>query len=589
MASNKKLKGLFLNTPKANCSIHESGRMCFDALKLSNHYSIDYKEVTENDREINLSYDFYVFNYHAGTMGWLDTTAVKSLPGFTATIVLEVLPNNPFVLCPANDFDAYLVLDPTIASINAKVYAFPRPLEISKQPLQYVKKTIPQIGTFGFATPGKGFDKVIDAVNKEFDEAVVKINIPEGDYVPKSHYEELVGYLKNYPAKPGVKVEITNDFLDKEQLIDWCAQNTLNAFLYNRNMAGLSATTDQAITSGRPLIVSANDTFRHIHKYIKPYPYQSLKEAIANTPQKVAQIQKDWAPINFALKFETMLTDFNVKVNETNAGVVNYKLKSANDSKTRKYNVSKSDFIPPIAGKIWRKIFPPKQTQEPSRILEPLVHYSIQSYSQFNEDLVIDLLLGQKDDGFYVDVGANDPTFNSNTKRFYRRGWHGLNIEPGLKAFNKLSTERTRDINLNLAVSNEKGEDTFYYLSDDHTLSTLDIKDAERMSKALGLTISSGKIQTDSLENILDTYLQGNEIDFMSIDAEGHDLTVLKSNNWHKYRPALVMVESNNEFNNIRAFMDSNDYLHVFSNFYNCLFADKLTSNAALLKNLKWD
>jgi hypothetical protein len=179
------LKGLFINTAKANCSIHESGKMCYDCLKLSDDYSIEYQEVDEAHRDISLDYDFFIFNYHAVTMGWLDTTYVKQLPGLKVTIVLEILPNDPFVMCSEIDFDAYIVLDPTLKSINQKVYVFPRPLEELHQKIEYVEKEVPEIGTFGFATPGKGFDKVIDAVNKEFDNAIVNINIPEGDYVSK--------------------------------------------------------------------------------------------------------------------------------------------------------------------------------------------------------------------------------------------------------------------------------------------------------------------------------------------------------------------------------------------------------------------
>jgi len=98
-------------------------------------------------------------------------------------------------------------------------------------------------------------------------------------------------------------------------LINWCAQNTLNVFLYNRRIGnGLSATTDQAIASGRPLSVSTNPTFRHIHTYIKPYPYLSLKGSIETTAPLVRKIQEDWGPRNFVLQFEAVLKENNVKV-----------------------------------------------------------------------------------------------------------------------------------------------------------------------------------------------------------------------------------------------------------------------------------
>ena len=35
-------------------------------------------------------------------------------------------------------------------------------------------------------------------------------------------------------------------------------------------------------------------------------------------------------------------------------------------------------------------------------------------------------------------------------------------------------------------------------------------------------------------------------IDFLSVDTEGFDLTVLHSNNWQKYRPRFILVETLN-------------------------------------------
>ena len=39
-------------------------------------------------------------------------------------------------------------------------------------------------------------------------------------------------------------------------------------------------------------------------------------------------------------------------------------------------------------------------------------------------------LLNDIQNGFYIDVGANDPNLYSVTKAFYQRGWYGINIEP---------------------------------------------------------------------------------------------------------------------------------------------------------------
>jgi hypothetical protein len=311
--------------------------MVYESLLLSKKYILDYQEVDENNRKIPDNYDFYAFNYHHLTMGWLDTRSVQRLPGLRLTFVLEVLPNNPFILCPSEDFDVYCALDPTMNVSDKRVYAFPRPLEIQKKVTPYHEPPIPIIGSFGFATQGKGFDLVVEAVNKEFEKAVVKINIPPSSYADNNcKFAEYLGDLCRNTAKEGVDVIVTHDYMTKDELIEWCSQNTLNCFLYNRNMPGLSATTDQAISSGRPLAVSDNETFRHITQYIKPYPYRSLKESIAISSAEVLHIQKDWEPVNFAKRFEMILTDFSLfsgsQKRETDKKTVELKIKRPSKS-----------------------------------------------------------------------------------------------------------------------------------------------------------------------------------------------------------------------------------------------------------------
>ena len=52
-------------------------------------------------------------------------------------------------------------------------------------------------------------------------------------------------------------------------------------------------------------------------------------------------------------------------------------------------------------------------------------------------------------------------------------------------------------------------------------------------------------VEVNTLEKILDKVLfeKQKSIGFLSIDVEGHDLNVLKSNNWDKYRPSIVLIE----------------------------------------------
>ena len=309
------IKGLFINNKKAKDSIYESGLMVFNCLALSNKFTLDYVEIDINNRTIPTTYNFYFFNYHPVTMGWLNTKYLKNL-GFSITMILEVLPNDPFVMCPPKHFHAYCVLDPTIKS-KKNVYAFPRPLEKVNFELVKIENEIPVIGTFGFATKGKGFHHVVEAVNKEFDNAIIKVNIPFGDFIPDSNrYAEYLGTICKQRAKPGITVKVSHDFMSKTELVQWCSANTLNCFLYDRNMPGLSATTDQAIISGSPLSVSDNETFRHITAYLPPYPKWSLRDSIEKSEPLINEMQKDWSPENFARKFETVLGENELLINK---------------------------------------------------------------------------------------------------------------------------------------------------------------------------------------------------------------------------------------------------------------------------------
>ncbi len=153
-----KFNGLFVNTKKLRCSIHESGSMSYECLKNSTMFDLSYIEVDDLNNVIPDGFDFYIFNYHPIPMGWLDTKCVKALSGVKMCIVLEVLPNNPYVMSPRGDFDCYLVLDPTMNKIDKNVYPFPRPLEVQTGVIKHKATRVPVIGSFGFATRSNGFE-----------------------------------------------------------------------------------------------------------------------------------------------------------------------------------------------------------------------------------------------------------------------------------------------------------------------------------------------------------------------------------------------------------------------------------------------
>lgn len=295
-----RLRVLVLNCEPAQCSIYESGVMFWNALSGADGLDLDYVEIASFHDIPRSGFDVYLFNYHHSTLHWLDTRRLAELPGTKLTFVLEMTATDPFAFCPRDAFAGYLVPDPTHRNADPRVFAIPRPLEPAPELPAFVAPPVPWIGSFGFATPGKGFETVVTAVGEEFERAVVRINIPIATSAdPTGALAREYGARCQALARPGIEVRITHDYLDKPQLIRWCAENTLNVFLYDRNQTGLAATTDQAIASGRPLAVSRCDTFRHVHEHLRPFPEVSLREAIASSAAAVARMQRLWSAQGF--------------------------------------------------------------------------------------------------------------------------------------------------------------------------------------------------------------------------------------------------------------------------------------------------
>lgn len=173
---------------------------------------------------------------------------------------------------------------------------------------------------------------------------------------------------------------------------------------------------------------------------------------------------------------------------------------------------------------------------------DPWVNYS---WSQEGEDQILCRMFENQTFGFYVDVGAHHPKRFSNTYLFYKRGWRGINIDALPGSMRSFSNIRKRDINLELGVGSSEGW-LDYYSFDEPALNTF--------SRQLALTRKNDgksgnlkeiiKVKVLPLSSVLDQYLPKDQtIDFMSIDVEGLDYEVLRSNDWVKYRPKVVLVE----------------------------------------------
>lgn len=249
-------------------------------------------------------------------------------------------------------------------------------------------------------------------------------------------------------------------------------------------------------------------------------------------------------------------------------------------------NLNIRDFIPPIVIRVIRGLRNRNRNDHgaASDFLVPFADPLLNSHSQFNEDLLISLLFDLNKPGFYLDIGANDPTINNNTKRFYDLGWSGINVEPVAEKFEQLCAERSRDQNLNVGIGPENGFFTFYYVVGDSTLSSFDRRIAHGMAKKFGLKVEERQVRVFTLEEFSRRHLSSRTIELMSLDAEGLDLVILKSNDWAVFRPMVLLVEIDKAHGELVSFMRQQRYRLLYNNYHNGIFVDEDRLSAGLFR-----
>jgi FkbM family methyltransferase len=173
--------------------------------------------------------------------------------------------------------------------------------------------------------------------------------------------------------------------------------------------------------------------------------------------------------------------------------------------------------------------------------------FSYRSYAQDGEDVVLYAYYKYKKrnhKGFYIDIGAHHPFRFSNTAFFYERGWCGINIEPTPHLMNAFHKHRKRDNNLNIAVSDSTEKLTFFEFNEPAINGFDEALSMERAQSPQYTLLAKREIDVYTLKDVLDKELpKGQEIDFITIDVEGHDLNILRSNDWDKYLPHFILIE----------------------------------------------
>jgi FkbM family methyltransferase len=167
-----------------------------------------------------------------------------------------------------------------------------------------------------------------------------------------------------------------------------------------------------------------------------------------------------------------------------------------------------------------------------------------QSHAQFEEDRILAGIFAGRTDGCCVEVGANDGRTGSASYLFEQRGWQCLLVEPIPALVEEIRKHRSCRV-ANCAASASEGEATFFVAENVEAVSGLDLSPerAEWIERAGG-TIKEITVRTAPLDSLLEQAGFGT-LDFVTIDVEGHELSVLEGFDLDKYQPRIVILEDN--------------------------------------------
>ncbi|MBB4003075.1 FkbM family methyltransferase [Aurantimonas endophytica] len=163
------------------------------------------------------------------------------------------------------------------------------------------------------------------------------------------------------------------------------------------------------------------------------------------------------------------------------------------------------------------------------------------SNAQNFEDVILWRALKHVDSGFYIDIGAQDPSDDSVSLLFYEQGWRGIHVEPSEEYALKLRSARPDEEIIEALVGAEEGVSTFFEIGTSG-LSTGSEALANKYRDA-GWTINRSEKSSIRLASLLERYWD-RDIHWLKIDVEGMEADVI--NSWHpsNVRPWILVVES---------------------------------------------
>jgi len=156
-------------------------------------------------------------------------------------------------------------------------------------------------------------------------------------------------------------------------------------------------------------------------------------------------------------------------------------------------------------------------------------------FAEFAEDVMVNRIFKNYNEGIYIDVGAYHPYKSSLTYKLFKRGWRGMNIDLSKTSIDLFNIARPKDLNICCAISNKTEKKIYFENSPINQQNSL----IRQNNKQKEIEIEAYRLD----ELLLSKNLQNP--DYLNIDTEGNEMDVLEGIDFKKISPKLITIEEN--------------------------------------------
>jgi len=167
------------------------------------------------------------------------------------------------------------------------------------------------------------------------------------------------------------------------------------------------------------------------------------------------------------------------------------------------------------------------------------------SRAQLYQDLFVLLMTGKKRNGFFVEFGATNGVKLSNSYLLEKEfGWIGILAEPACIWHNDLHKNRCSLIDPR-CVWKESGKELVFNETSVGEFSTIESFSSADMHSEMRRQGNTYRVESVSLNDLLKEHSAPKIIDYLSVDTEGSEFSILSHFDFSKYDVRIITVEHN--------------------------------------------